>query len=193
MHRPIIHVGAKPVFVDVKEDLNINEELIENAITDKTKAIMPVHWSGKICNMDKINKIAKKYNLLVIEDAAQGMGSYYNNRHSGTFGKIASFSAHPLKNLNAVGDAGFVITDSEELNDKIKLYRNHGMESRDNVKIFGVNSRLDSLHAEILTYRLKKLKSVIKKRRSNVEIYRKYIETEKLYYLKTILTHMTVM
>ena len=176
----IVHVGAKPIFVDIKEDLNINEELIENAITDKTKAIMPVHWSGKICNMDKINAIAKKNNLLVIEDAAQGMGSYYNNRHSGTFGNIASFSAHPLKNLNAVGDAGFVVTDSEELNDKIRLYRNHGMESRDNVKIFGVNSRLDSLHAEILTYRLKKLKSVINQRRNNIEIYKRYIKTKKV-------------
>ena len=93
----IVHIGAKPVFVDVNQDLNINENLIEAAITKKTKAIMPVHWTGKICNMEKIIKIAKKYNLYLIEDAAQGMGSYYNNEHAGTFGDIASFSAHPLK------------------------------------------------------------------------------------------------
>ncbi len=93
----IVHVGAKPVLVDVKNDLNIDENLIEKSISSRTKAIMPVHWTGKICNMKKISQIAKKYNLHVIEDAAQGMGSYYNNKHAGTFGTISAFSAHPLK------------------------------------------------------------------------------------------------
>ena len=79
----IIHVGSKPVFVDVDEDLNINQDLIEKAITKKTKDIMPVHWTGRVCKMDKILKIAKKYNLIVIEDAAQGMGSYYKKKHFG--------------------------------------------------------------------------------------------------------------
>ena len=105
----IIHCGAKPVFVDVKNDLNINEDLIESAITEKTKAIMPVHWTGKICQMDKIKNLAQKHNLKIIEDSAQGMGSYFNNQHAGTFGEIAAFSAHPLKNLNAIGDSGFLI------------------------------------------------------------------------------------
>ncbi len=176
----IVHTGAKTVFVDVKDDLNINEELIEEAITDRTKAIMPVHWSGKVCNMEKIMEIANKYNLFVIEDSAQGMGSYYNNKHAGTFGDIAAFSAHPLKNLNAVGDSGFVVTDNEDLYNSIKLFRNHGMESRDNVKIFGVNSRLDSLNAEILSYRLTRLKEVINKRRNNISLYKKYIKTDKV-------------
>ena len=176
----IVHVGAKTVFVDVKDDLNINEDLIESSITEKTKAIMPVHWSGKVCNMNKIIELAKKYNLHVIEDSAQGMGSYYNNQHAGTFGDISAFSAHPLKNLNAVGDSGFVITDNADLYNKIKLLRNHGMESRDNVKIFGVNSRLDSLNAEILSFRLTRLKEVIRKRRNNIELYRKYIKTDKV-------------
>ena len=139
----IIHLGAKPVFVDVKEDLNIDPDLIEKAITKKTKAIMPVHWTGRICDMNKIKKIAKKYKLLVIEDAAQAMGSYSNKKHAGTFGNISAFSTHPLKNLNALGDGGFIITDNKKYYDKIKLYRNHGLKSRDNVEIVGVNSRLD--------------------------------------------------
>ena len=176
----IVHVGAKPVFVDVKDDLNINEDLIESAITEKTKAIMPIHWSGKVCDMNKINEIAKRNNLFVIEDSAQGMGAYFNDRHAGTFGDISAFSAHPLKNLNAIGDAGFVLTNNEDLYKSIKLFRNHGMESRDNVKIFGVNSRLDSLNAEILSYRLTRLEEVVSKRRNNIDLYKKYIKTNKV-------------
>ena len=174
----IIHIGAKPVFVDVDEDLNINTDLIERAITKKTKAIMPVHWTGRICNMRKILNIAKKRNIDVLEDAAQAMGSYYMKKHAGTFGKISAFSTHPLKNLNSVGDGGFIITDNKKLHDKIKLYRNHGLKGRDNVEIIGVNSRLDSLHAEILSFRLKRLKSIIKRRQKNIDIYRQYIETD---------------
>ena len=146
----IEHVGAKPVFVDVNFDLNINVDLIESKITKKTKAIMPVHWTGRICNMTKIISLAKKYNLKVIEDSAQAMGSYYKNKHAGSFGNISAFSTHPLKNLNAVGDGGFITTNNKKLYDKIKLFRSHGLKSRDNVEIFGVNSRLDSLNAEIL-------------------------------------------
>lgn len=176
----IIHVGAKPVFVDVKDDLNLNENLIEKAITKKTKAIMPVHWTGKVCNMSKIIQIAKKNKLHVIEDAAQAMGSYFKNKHAGVFGSISAFSTHPLKNLNAVGDGGFITTNNKKLYDKIKLFRNHGMKSRDNVQIFGVNSRLDSLNAEILSFRLSRLSEVILKRRRNVRLYKKYIKTNKV-------------
>ena len=153
----IIHVGAKPVFVDVGDDLNINPDLIEAAITKKTKAIMPVHWTGRVCEMEKIVKIAKKYKLKIIEDAAQATGAYYKGKHAGTFGKISAFSTHPLKNLNALGDGGFIITNEKKLYDKIKLYRSHGLEGRDDAKIIGVNSRLDSINAEVLSFRLKKL------------------------------------
>tara|TARA_S200000501_G_C20830196_1_gene746848 strand:+ start:481 stop:1584 length:1104 start_codon:yes stop_codon:yes gene_type:complete len=174
----IVHVGAKPVFVDVGNDLNINPELIENAITKKTKAIIPVHWTGRVCQMDKIMKIANKYGLIVIEDAAQATGAYYKKKHAGTFGKISAFSTHPLKNLNALGDGGFIITNEKKLYDKIRLYRSHGLEGRDNAKIIGVNSRLDSLNAEVLSFRLKKLKEIIKKRKRNINLYKKYIKTE---------------
>ncbi len=179
----IIHVGAKPVFVDVGQDLNINPDLIEKAITKKTKAIMPVHWTGRPCCMDKILKIAKKHKLLVIEDAAQGMGAYFNKKHTGMFGKISAFSAHPLKNLNALGDGGFIITSDKKFYDKIKLYRNHGLKGRDNVEIIGVNSRLDSLNAEVLNFRLKRLKSIIKRRTNNVNIYTKKVKTKKVQFI----------
>ena len=133
-----------------------------------------------MCSMDKIAKIAKKYRLKVIEDAAQGMGSYYKKKHAGTYSDIAAFSTHPLKNLNGLGDGGFITTNSKQLYEKIKLYRNHGMKSRDNVHVFGVNSRLDVLNAEVLNFRLKKLKSVILKRRRNISIYQKLINQKNI-------------
>ena len=180
----IIHIGAKPVFVDVGNDLNINPDLIEAAITKKTKAIMPVHWTGRICNMNKIVKIAKKYNLIIIEDAAQAAGSYYQNKHAGTFGKISAFSTHPLKNLNALGDGGFIVTNEKKLYDKIKLYRSHGLQGRDDARVIGVNSRLDALNAEVLNFRLKKLKSIIQRRKKNIKLYEKHINTNKIKILK---------
>ena len=176
----IIHIGATPVFVDVDDDLNMNPDLIEQSITKKTKAIMPVHWTGRVCKMDKILKIARKHNLIVIEDAAQSIGALYKKKHAGTFGKVSAFSTHPLKNLNALGDGGFVVTNEKRLYDKIKLYRNHGLKGRDNVEIIGVNSRLDSLHAEVLNFRLKRLKNIISKRQKNINLYRKLINSNKI-------------
>jgi dTDP-4-amino-4,6-dideoxygalactose transaminase len=130
--------------------------------------------------MDKIIKIAKKYKLKIIEDAAQATGAYYKGRHAGTFGKISAFSTHPLKNLNALGDGGFIITNEKKLYDKIKLYRSHGLEGRDDAKIIGVNSRLDSLNAEVLSFRLKKLNNIIHRRKKNINYYKKYIKTDKV-------------
>jgi dTDP-4-amino-4,6-dideoxygalactose transaminase len=172
----IAHVGATPVFVDVSDDQNIDPSKIETAITPRTKAIMPVHWAGRIANMDEINLIAKKHNLLVIEDAAQAMGAYYKGKHAGNFGDAAAYSAHPLKNLNALGDAGFMSTNSSVINEKVRLYRNHGLESRDNCQLYGVNSRLDSLNAEVLSFRLNKLKDVVDRRRKNVKIYKEILK-----------------
>jgi len=118
----IAHVGAKPIFVDVKDDYNINEDQIISKINKKTKAIMPVHWAGRMCNMIKIKSIAKKFNLKIIEDAAQGMGSYYNKCHAGSYSDIAAFSTHPLKNLNGLGDGGFITTNNKKYYNKIKLF-----------------------------------------------------------------------
>ena len=180
----IRHLGAIPVFADVQDDLNISPEKIEKLITKKTKAIMPVHWTGRVCNMEKILKIAKKHNLKVIEDAAQAMGAYFKNKHAGTFGIVSAFSTHPFKNLNAVGDGGFIITDNKKIYEKIKTYRNHGLKNRDDVEIVGVNSRLDSLHAEILSFRLRKLKNIISRKKKNIDLYEKLTTSRDIQIIK---------
>ena len=110
----LIHIGARPIFVDIDDDLNINPDLIEKAITKKTKAILPVHWGGKVCKMDQIQSTARKFNLK-IEDL-QDVGSYYKKTYQ-TFGDIL-FSAHPLKNLSAFGDGGFIITNNKKYYEK---------------------------------------------------------------------------
>lgn len=177
----IAHVGATPIYADVRDDQNIDPAEIEKKITPKTKAIMPVHWSGRIADMDAIMDIARRHNLAVIEDAAQTMGAFYNGKHGGTFGNIGTFSAHPLKNLNALGDGGFLVTDDEEIASKIRLYRNHGLKDRDTCLFYGVNSRLDSLNAEVLMYRLKRLDDVVARRRANVDLYRKHIRAKEVF------------
>ena len=177
----IIHVGATPVYVDVCSDQNIDVDKIESAITSKTKAIMPVHWGGRVANMPEIMKIAHKHNLVVIEDAAQSMGAYLGGQHGGSFGHAAAYSAHPLKNLNALGDAGFMSTNDDEVAKKVRLYRTHGIESRDNCVLYGVNSRLDSLNAEVLKFRLHKLADIVDRRRQNVHLYRDLIKTDKVF------------
>lgn len=177
----IVHVGATPVYVDVCDDQNIDVTKIKAAITPRTKAIMPVHWSGRIANMDAIMQIAKKHNLIVIEDAAQSMGAYYRGKHGGSFGDAAAYSAHPLKNLNALGDAGFMSTNDDEVNKKVRLYRTHGLESRDNCVLYGVNSRLDSLNAEVLKFRLERLKKIVDRRRHNVGLYKGIIKQDSIY------------
>lgn len=176
----IHHIGATPVYCDVGEDSLIDPEKIEEKITENTKAIMPVHWAGMMCDMDRIQAIADKHGLLVIEDSAQSMGSYYKGKHGGTFGQSGCISCHPLKVLNAAGDGGLLFTNDDHIASQIRLYRNHGTASRDNVVIYGVNSRLDVLHAEILKFRLAKIDEVISRRRHNANLYRKFITTSKI-------------
>jgi len=181
----IVHLGAKPVFVDVKEDQNIDENKIEEKITKKTKAIMPVHLTGRMCAMDKIMKIAKKYKIPVIEDCAQSILSKYKNKMSGAWGDVGCFSAHPLKNLNAMGDSGYLTTNNKELYYKVRSLRSHGMEdSRDNIKNFGHVSRMDNIQAAILNFRLKNLKKTITARRKNLDIYLKHLDNKKIYFKK---------
>ena len=177
----IVHLGATPVFADVLDDQNINPEEIEKKITKRTKAIMPVHLTGRVCEMKEIQRISKKYGIPIIEDAAQSIGSKYYGKKSGSFGEIGCFSAHPLKNLNACGDAGFFVTNNLSYYKKAKIMRNHGLEDRNLVKNYGFISRMDIIQAGILNFRLKKLSSTIVKRRSNANFYlnnidRKYID-----------------
>ena len=167
----IVHIGATPVFVDVLPDQNIDPSKIEAAITERTKAIMPVHLTGRMCDMDPIIDIAKKYGLKIIEDAAQSVGSKYKGRLSGSIGNIGCFSTHPLKNLNACGDGGFLTTNDEVIYNKSRSYRNHGMVDRNIVDHFGSVTRMDNLQASILNYRLGKLDEVTQKRRNNAKSY----------------------
>jgi dTDP-4-amino-4,6-dideoxygalactose transaminase len=157
--------------VDVGADHLIDVTQIESAITSKTRAIMPVHLEGKVCQMSKIMEIAKRHNLLIIEDVAQAFGSKFSGKMAGSFSDASCFSLHPLKNLNACGDGGFVATNNDEVADRIRALRNHGQAERNSSIEFGFVSRFDSIQAAILHIRLKKLDQVIAQRRENARLY----------------------
>ncbi len=176
----IVHVGATPIFADVLEDQNIDPLSIEKKITPRTKAIMPVHLTGRICQMDKIMNIAKKHNLLVIEDAAQSIGSTYQGKKSGSFGVVGCFSAHPLKNLNAFGDAGFVTTSDSIIANRLKKLRNHGLQDKFTIAEWGIVSRMDTIQAVILRHHLTKLSTIIEARRKNASFYNSHIKNPKI-------------
>jgi len=164
----IATAGAKPIFVDVKDDLNIDEDKIEKKITKKTKAIVPVHWSGRICNMKKILRLAKKYNLHVVEDACHAILAHDDKKkYAGNFGITGCFSMHPLKNLNVWGDGGIIATNNKKIYEKLKLMRNHGLISRDNCKMYGYNSRLDTIQAAVALKMIKKINFITNSRIKN--------------------------
>ena len=160
----IVTSGAKPVFVDVKKDYNIDPDLIEKKITKKTKAILPVHWGGKICDMKKISQISKKYSIPIVEDACHAILSRRFGKFAGNFGDMGCFSLHPLKNLNAWGDGGFIAIKNFKDFKKLSLMRNHGLVSRNKTLMFSYNSRLDTIQAVVANHLLKKLKNITKKR-----------------------------
>jgi dTDP-4-amino-4,6-dideoxygalactose transaminase len=172
----IEHIGATTVFIDVGPDHLINTELIEGAITPRTKAIMPVHLEGKMANMIAINQIAKKHGLLVIEDAAQAFGSKFLDFQPGNLSDVACFSFHPLKNLNAAGDGGLIATNNSELIEKANRMKNHGQISRNLSNEFGFVSRLDSIQAAILNIKLDDLDSTIAQRRKFANFYDKMMQ-----------------
>ena len=166
----IATTGAKPVFTDVKDDLNIDENEIEKKITKKTKAIVPVHWSGRICNMKKIMNIAKKYKLKVVEDACHAILAHDDKKkYAGNFGITGCFSMHPLKNLNVWGDGGIIATNNKKIYEKLKLMRNHGLISRDNCKLYGYNSRLDTIQAAVALEMIKKINLITNARIKNAK------------------------
>ena len=145
----IVQTGARPVFVDSTDGFVIDPERIEAAITPRTKALLPVHYTGNVADMPAISALALKHGLPIIEDACQAIMGAIDDKPVGSWGKAAGFSLHPLKNLNVWADGGVVITRSRSLAERLRLYRNHGMSSRDEVESFGVNSRLDTLQAVI--------------------------------------------
>lgn len=161
----IANCGATPVLVDITDDGNIDPTKIEQAITDRTKAIMIVHMNGKVCDMDAILAIAKEHELTVLEDAAQAFGASYHGKFAGTFGLCAGFSFHPMKVLGCMGDGGLITTDDEAIYEQLLLLRNHGQKTKEEIVLLGYNSRLDNLQAAILLFRLSKFEEELQSRR----------------------------
>ena len=174
----ITFIGAIPVFVDIEpETYNIDAAKIEEKITKKTKAILPVHLYGHPCDIDPILDIAKKHNLCVIEDACQAHGAEYKGKKTGGFGNLAAFSFYPTKNLGACGDGGIITTNIDELEGKIRLLRDYGQKIKYHHSVLGFNSRLDELQAAILRVKLKNLERWNEKRRRNARLYNKLLNS----------------
>lgn len=167
----IVATGARPVFVDVNNEYNMDTSLIEDAITPRTKAILPVHLTGNPADMPAILKIARKYNLHVVEDACQAVNATINGHPTGSFGDAGCFSLHPLKNLNVWGDGGVLTTQSYKLYKKVCLLQNHGLKNRDEVEFLGYNSRLDTIQAIVANHVLNKLEDTTKRRIDNAHRY----------------------
>lgn len=163
--------GATPVFADVREDFNIDPEQIRKAISPRTRAIIPVHLTGRPAEIDAILEIAQENHLAVIEDCAQAIGAEYKGKPVGSFGNLGCFSLHPLKNLSACGDGGVISTNDEELYQKLLKARNHGHKSRDECEFWSYNSRLDNIHAAMLNVKLKKLSEWTARRREIASYY----------------------
>ena len=177
----VTYVGATPVFVEPDiNTYNINPALIEEKITDKTKAIMPVHLYGQPCDMDPIMEIAKKHNLKVIEDCAQAHGATYKGRVIGSFGDAAGFSFYPGKNLGALGDAGATVTNCKEVADKVRALGNYGSDYKYHHVYKGVNSRLDEMQAAFLSAKLPLMNKVNDNRRETANKYLAGIKNDKI-------------
>ena len=174
----IVHVGARPVFADVLPDQNIDPMAVAAAVSPRTRAIMPVHLTGRVAPMDAICLVAEKHGLVVVEDAAQAIGSKLDDRMAGAIGHVGCFSMHPLKNLNAAGDGGVLATNDDAIAAAVRRQRSHGMIDRNTVAEWGVVSRMDVLQAALLRYRLKLLPEVIERRRRNAKLYRERLDPE---------------
>jgi dTDP-4-amino-4,6-dideoxygalactose transaminase len=168
----IVQVGATPVFADVLPDQNIDPARVAAAITPRTRAILPVHLSGRTAFMPELVELAHRHGLRVIEDAAQAVDARRNGQAAGTFGDLGCFSCHPLKNLNAAGDAGFILANDAALAQRLRRLRSNGLVDRETALEWGVVSRLDSLQAAVLLERLPALDGVTEARRRNAHAYR---------------------
>jgi dTDP-4-amino-4,6-dideoxygalactose transaminase len=176
------HTGAKPVLADCQEDHMIDVNSIAELITSKTKAIMPVQLNGRVSDMDSINEIAIKHDLIIIEDSCQALGAKYKGKFAGTFGLTGTFSFFPAKTLGCFGDGGAVVTNSDEIAAKIRMIRDHGRDPSDGmVKVFGFNSRLDNLQAAVLGLKLKYYDEDVERRRQIAKLYNLHLsDTEQI-------------
>lgn len=170
----IVTAGATPVFVDVSNDMNIDPQLIEEKITGRTKAIVPVHWSGKPCDMHFLQEIAAQYNLKIVEDACHAILAELDSVKMGHYCDAAAFSMHPLKNLNVWGDGGVICTNNDDLAYKLRLIRNHGLLGRDTCVEFAYNSRLDTLQAIVASHMIKRVHEITSSRIRNA----KYLDSK---------------
>jgi len=169
----ITELGAKPVFVDCDDTFCMDINLIEKKISKKTKAIVPVHFTGYMTNMPALMKLSRKYRIPIIEDACQSILANINNKNAGTWGLAGSFSLHPLKNINVWSDGGVITTNNYSLYKKLMLLRNHGLADRDTVKICGYNSRLDTFQAVVGNWLLPSAKSISNQRIKNANYFDK--------------------
>ena len=177
----IVLAGAKPVFVDINpHTFNIDHTKIINAITKKTKAVMPVHIFGQMANIIEIKKICKKYNLKLIEDCAQSFGAKESKLYSGTFGDFGCFSFFPTKNLGCAGDGGMIVTNNSQNMHMVKQLRNHGGITRNLHNHVGYNSRLDEIQASILMIKLKNINKLNNKRHKIAKLYKTQIKNNKI-------------
>ena len=165
----ICELGATPVFVDCDDTFCMNVELVEEKITEKTKALLPVHYTGYMTDMRVINLISEKYNIPVVEDACQSILGAIDGKNAGTWGSTGAFSLHPLKNINVWSDGGVIVTDDDELCKKLRLLRNHGFEDRDTVVMMGCNSRLDTIQAVVGNWILPQAQSISNQRIANAK------------------------
>lgn len=163
----ICELGAIPVFVDCNENFCMDVELVENQISERTKAIVPVHFTGYMTRMDQLCSIAEKYGIPVVEDACQSILAELQGKLAGTWGVASAFSLHPLKNINVWSDGGVIVTDSDELEGRLRLLRNHGLVDRDHVKILGYNSRLDTFQAVVGNWILPQAREISDQRIKN--------------------------
>jgi dTDP-4-amino-4,6-dideoxygalactose transaminase len=168
--------GAKPVFVDVDEKTyNMKPDLIEGAITSKTKAIIPVHLFGQTADMEPIMEIARAHRLFVIEDACQAHGAEYKGRRAGSIGDVGCFSFYPGKNLGAYGEAGAIVTNNAELAEKIRMFRDHGQSKKYYHSMIGWNARMDGFQGAVLSVKLKHLDAWNEARRKNAQLYNRLL------------------
>jgi dTDP-4-amino-4,6-dideoxygalactose transaminase len=176
----ISHTGAKPVFVDVDAGtMNMDPQKISSKITNKTKVILPVHLYGNPADMDAIKKIAREFNIKIVEDCCQAAGAEYKNKKVGSLGDFGCFSFYPTKNLNGCGDAGIITTDNRNFYKKICLLKNHGRTSTNKHGLIGYNSRMDELQAAILNIKLKHLDKWNTTIRSIADKYNREIDHNK--------------
>jgi dTDP-4-amino-4,6-dideoxygalactose transaminase len=167
----IHHIGATPVLVDIGHDHNMNVALIEPAITRRTKAIIPVHLNGRVCDMIQVNKIAKQHGLVVIEDAAQALGASCDGVRGGAFGDAGCFSFYPAKLLGAFGDAGAMVTNREDIAEKVRRLRDHGRTPDGEIDGWSFNCRLDNIQAALLDLKLAQLPVWLGRRRELAGLY----------------------